>query len=406
MNISDTTAPYGDANETTRWFHRNDVVHHRIGIYHENTSILAQEVPGPGHLKWVLSDGERTSSNNLNLTPSGELEFNVSMNENTLYNDDGSFTLAVEGFEAFSINDLTYDLVMDDRAPKLVLSPGTLERLDSNALEEVRVTVSINDDTHMPPSGLAMHSVFYRMGQPLEGTERIDQIPITEVVSEYTVYNATVNFEPTDVTLIRSDILIVWFEASDRSGRTLTGLGTATAPLNVAMTWVAFEPVFTDLSATPFRPKVGENVSVYARVANNGLLAGEFEVLLRDDEGGVLANETVQLNTSEWVNFVWNIEAWKVGRLGLSVEIVNHTPLVPIPLADIQASDGDGSSSSMATLSLSVLALVIAGVVLFTVRQQRFQRQEAYHLERIRRIVSYRQPPPIPQDIMETRQEE
>ncbi|RJU96597.1 MAG: hypothetical protein DWC10_06295 [Candidatus Poseidoniales archaeon] len=406
MNISDTTAPYGDANETTRWFHRNDVVHHRIGIYHENTSILAQEVPGPGHLKWVLSDGERTSSNNLNITPSGELEFNVSMNENTLYNDDGSLTLAVEGFDAFSINDLTYDLVMDDRAPKLVLSPGTLERLDSNALKEVRVTVSINDDTHMPPSGLAMHSVFYRMGQPLEGTERIDQIPITEVVSEYTVYNATVNFEPTDVTLIRSDILIVWFEASDRSGRTLTGLGTATAPLNVAMTWVAFEPVFTDLSATPFRPKVGENVSVYARVANNGLLAGEFEVLLRDDEGGVLANETVQLNTSEWVNFVWNIEAWKVGRLGLSVEIVNHTPLVPIPLADIQANDGDGSSSSMATLSLSVLALVIAGVVLFTVRQQRFQRQEAYHLERIRRIVSYRQPPPIPQDIMETRQEE
>jgi len=287
-----------------------------------------------------------------------------------------------------------------------VLSPGTLERLDSNALEEVRVTVSINDDTHMPPSGLAMHSVFYRMGQPLEGTERMDLLPIAEVVSEYTVYNATVNFQPIGVELSRSDILIVWFEASDRSGRSLTGLGTASAPLNVAMTWVAFEPVFTDLSATPFRPKIGENVSVYARVANDGLLAGEFEVLLRDDEGGVLANETVFLNTSEWVNFVWNIEAWKVGRLGLSVEIVNHTPLVPIPLADIQARDGDGSSSSMATLSLSVLALVIAGVVLFTVRQQRVQRVEAYHLERIRRIVSYRQPPPIPWDIMETHQEE
>ena len=87
-------------------------------------------------------------------------------------------------------------------------------------------------------------------------------------------------------------------------------------------------------------------------------------------------------------------------------EIVNYTPVIPVPLADIQANDGDGSSSSMAMLSLSALSLLIASIVLFMVRQQRAQRDESYHLERIRRIVSHRLPPPVPLEILEAHQEE
>jgi hypothetical protein len=60
----------------------------------------------------------------------------------------------------------------------------------------------------------------------------------------------------------------------------------------------------------------------------------------------------------------------------------------------------------MATFGLSVLSLIVAGMVLFVVRQQRAQREEAYHLERIRRIVSLRRPPPKPLDIVDIPQEE
>ena len=172
------------------------------------------------------------------------------------------------------------------------------------------------------------------------------------------------------------------------------------------LTWFAFEPVLTDLSATPFRPVVGENVSVYARVANDGLLAGEFTVVLRDDEGREMNNATAFLNTGEWINFVWNIEAWKEGRLGLTVEIVDFTPQVPVPLADIQPNESDNPSGGMATLSLSVLSLLVAGMVLFVVRNQRAQREEVYHLERIRRIVAHRRPPPKPVELVDILQEE
>ena len=220
------------------------------------------------------------------------------------------------------------------------------------------------------------------------------------------MYEGTVDFLPPGIELTRSDVLIVWFNATDRSGRLLTGFGTEPAPLNVGITWFAFEPVLTDLSATPFRPTVGENVSVYARVGNDGLLPGEFQIILRDDEGREMANDTAFLGTGEWVNFVWNVEAWKEGRLGLNVEVVDHTPRVPVPLADIQAPESTSGSAGMATLGLSVLSLIVAGMVLFVVRQQRAQREEAYHLERIRRIVSLRRPPPKPLDIVDILQEE
>ena len=117
----------------------------------------------------------------------------------------------------------------------------------------------------------------------------------------------------------------------------LLSLYLAYDPFTVGITWVAFEPTFTDISALPFRPTVGENVSVFVRVANEGLLDGNLTVSLRDDEGTLLQTESLQLTTGEWSNYVWEVEAWKTGRLGLTVEIENITPRIPVPLADMCA---------------------------------------------------------------------
>ncbi|MAH41118.1 MAG: hypothetical protein CMO41_02585 [Verrucomicrobiales bacterium] len=406
IDITDLQSPHGQTDGTTHWFHRNDPVQHRIGLYHNNTAVLAEGFPNSGHFMWTLSDSERLETGRVNLSTTGVMNFTVAMNENILYDDEGLFSITPDGFPGHDLNGLSYDVVVDDVAPKLVIAPGMLENFASNELNDVAITVSINDDTDMPPGPLEMHTLFYRLGQPVEGSQQTIALPLNATLNDFTVYSGTVDFLPEGVTLTRSDVLLVWFNATDRSGRMLTGYGTASAPLNVGLTWFAFEPVLTDLSATPFRPVVGENVSVYARVANDGLLAGEFTVVLRDDEGREMNNATAFLNTGEWINFVWNIEAWKEGRLGLTVEIVDFTPQVPVPLADIQPNESDNPSGGMATLSLSVLSLLVAGMVLFVVRNQRAQREEVYHLERIRRIVAHRRPPPKPVELVDILQEE
>ena len=79
---------------------------------------------------------------------------------------------------------------------------------------------------------------------------------------------------------------------------------------------------------------------------------------------------------------------------------------MPIPLADIKEENEDASAGEMTQLSLSLLSLVIAAAILFVVRQQRLQREEAYHLEKIRRIVHQRLPPPVPQDLLQSQEEQ
>ena len=56
------------------------------------------------------------------------------------------------------------------------------------------MTVIIKDDTHLPPGPITMHFVFYRMGQPVDGTEGTRSLEFAEQLSTYTVYSSKVDF--------------------------------------------------------------------------------------------------------------------------------------------------------------------------------------------------------------------
>ena len=49
LNITDTQAPFGENDGTTYWFHRNEMVHHRIGVFHNTTDVLARDLPVTEH---------------------------------------------------------------------------------------------------------------------------------------------------------------------------------------------------------------------------------------------------------------------------------------------------------------------------------------------------------------------
>jgi len=306
-SITDLTLPEGQFNQTTRWFHRNDIVMHEIVLYHANTTVLAEHLPDNGSFTWTLDDGERESSGTFDLTQTGHMVFNLSVSENIMYNDRGHVRVFPTGYETYGLLPLSYQIVVDDIAPKLVVSPGTFDRLKSDQLS-LNLTVSVVDDTDMPPDGLSMHSVMYRLGQPLASTERVDVLGVSGHLNDYTLYSGLVDFSPAGTVLQRGDFLLVWFDTDDRSGRALTGYGSQGSPINVPITWIAFEPAFTDLSATPYRPMVGDNVTVYARVVNQGQIGGSMTVVLTDGEGQFIDSATHSLNTGEWVNVVWHLD--------------------------------------------------------------------------------------------------
>ena len=109
----------------------------------------------------------------------GVMNFTVAMNENILYDDEGLFSIAPDGFPGHDVNGLSYDVVVDDVAPKLVIAPG-MSRIRLERLNDVAITVSINDDTDMPPGPLEMHTLFYRLGQPVDGSQQTIALHLTQ----------------------------------------------------------------------------------------------------------------------------------------------------------------------------------------------------------------------------------
>ena len=58
------------------------------------------------------------------------------------------------------------------------------------------------------------------------------------------------------------------------------------------------------------------------------------------------------------------IEAWKPGRLGLSLVIDDNDP-IPLPLADVSSEMEDVSSQESKMIGLGILSVISAGLILF-----------------------------------------
>ena len=84
-------------------------------------------------------------------------------------------------------------------------------------------------------------------------------------------------------------------------------------------------------------------------------------------------NLTIQSEASVVVNI--ELEAWKIGNLGLYIQLYNDEK-IPIPLSSVQDRSSDSSSSQTAVLSLAILSVFISTLVLITAYIRRNQNYD------------------------------
>ena len=170
----------------------------------------------------------------------------------------------------------------------------------------------------------------------------------------------------------------VWFTATDAAGRPAIGAGSVSEPVTVTMRWIAYQPALASLVAAPYRPTLGEVVTVDLEVANGGVLAGTTAVRLIDDQGITLNETVVELQPGERQRITWSIEAWAVGDLGLRLQLDNGSVSdVPVPLADVSPATEGTKGSNAGWTSLGALALILAVVSLVMVRVQGSSSRES-----------------------------
>ena len=78
------------------------------------------------------------------------------------------------------------------------------------------------------------------------------------------------------------------------------------------------------LVAAPYRPTLGEVVTVDLEVANGGVLTGTTAVRLIDDQGITLNETVVELQPGERQRITWSIEAWAVATLAFAFSLTTE----------------------------------------------------------------------------------
>ena len=406
FDVQDQTLPLGTRDESKLWVHKNDTLSVNVVLYHANTSIAAEQLPESVLLQAVLSDGERSSNSNVRFSLQGQAEMTVHLDPSVVKLQQATLEFEVMGLPTFSQRAI-FNITFDSESPRLSIPPGILSQIDSNALDEVDVILMVNDEVGINRSSIQMHWYFTRAGMLVDGSQGAADVGFLSQTSITATFSSQIDIQPSNASLLmKNDRLVVWFSGKDQSGNVLSGFGTEVEPVTPNFRWIAFEPQFENIVATPYRAKVGEQVSIFVRVSNIGVLPGNVTVECYDDEGILLETNSSFIEGGSWVDYLWEVEAWKTGRLGLTVKIVNHTGNVPVSMANVDEYDQNSGQTTTA-LGFAVLVVLLSGGIFVASILRRREQSNRYIAEQVHSALDRSSlPPPRPKDLVELTQEE
>ena len=375
-SINDRVAPFGILDDGVLTLHPDDFADVHLVIVHDQTHQPALNLPSDTRVHYNISSfAVQHDASEIGVDHQGLSQYRLVVNQTTLPAGEGELTFELSG-SVFSFEQpILVELLLDDQSPTVTVEPGSLSNLDSQHINDISVRVFIQDDIAVPTSGAELHWCFVRRGIVVD--QSISSIPMMHngTTGNVATFSAILDVESHGVQFEKDDRLSVWFSHTDRAGNLLSGQGTATVPLDVQVVWMAYEPTPTSVEANPYRPVLGEMVTIEFTIENTGFLSGSTDLYLLDSEGVILDNSTIGLDPDEKERIVWTIQAWDTGRLGLMIQLDDNPLLIPVPLGEVMAEDFDAKSSK-SELGLNVLlVLLAAGAVIASIlmRKQRIR---------------------------------
>ena len=278
IDIQDKVAPFGEFEDKVVYIQAQDIVDIEVLAYHMGYEIPANNLPfSTSYVIQLIGDNNSTVLTNS-------------------FNSDGSstnrivFDSAYYGTQIKVIVDLNSlpghnrtgdlaDVVIDDSIPTITVSSGYLVIADSDELDEVPVEVTMQDAHGLNSEPIVMYWNFIRQGRLVEGTSGSVIIPVQFESIRSNLYSAVVDMN-TSSDLQKGDGIIVWFDGSDASGQSIEGGGTSDVdPIYTLIQWMAYEPILGEIIVTPYRPNVGDIISIDVVISNIGLIDGSSQIV-------------------------------------------------------------------------------------------------------------------------------
>ena len=130
----------------------------------------------------------------------------------------------------------------------------------------------------------------------------------------------------------------------------------------------------SDLISNPYRPELGEIITINFTFTNYGLLDGNSTIRLLDENGIVLDELNLAMPVDYSHHSGFEIEAWKLGDLGLQIKIDNNSA-IPVPLSAVEEVKDDASSSESLLLGLAFSSFFLAAFLLIYVSSKNKSRR-------------------------------
>ena len=371
IDIQDKVAPLGDFEDKVVYLQAQDIVDIEVLAYHMGYEIPANNLPfSTSYVIQLIGNNNSTVfTNSFNSDGSST---NRIVFDSAYYGSQIKVLVDLNSLPGHNRTGDLADVVIDDSIPTITVSSGYLVIADSDELDEVPIEVTMQDGHGLNSEPIVMHWNFIRQGRLVEGTSGSVTIPVQFESVRSNLYSAVVDMN-TSSDLRKGDGIIVWFDGSDASGQSIAGGGTSDVdPIYTLIQWMAYEPILGEIIVTPYRPNVGDIISVDVVISNIGLIDGSSQIVLLDGDGQTLDQLFLNLTGNTQTGHTFEIEAWKEGDLGLSVRIDNQ-PAVPIPISDVKNEVDESANSQSTMLGLAVLSVFIAGLLLILANVRRNQ---------------------------------
>ena len=368
-NARDKISPIGQFVNDIVFIYAQDIVDIDLVARYKGTGINAENLPFNvmyeveiiGDLNYTTSTG----SFNVDGTSTTRVVF-----DSSLYGTQVKIIAKFVHFEGQYTSGDSIDVMIDYTAPSILVSSGYLVSIDSDKLDSVPVRLTVSDPEGVGNDSVMMFWNYMRQGRIVESSMGAAEIPIEFMSVRSNLYSAFVDMN-TSADIQKGDSLRIWFEGRDASGREITGYGSnEVEPINAFIRWIAYEPQIEEMIATPYRPQIGDIVTIEVTIKNIGLIDGQSNLTLLRSDGKVL--ESLNLSLLVGMDFVYQfeIEAWKTGDLGLQI-LLDEQQAVPVPISSVSERIEKNADSETMLLGLAVLSVFIAGILVVIANSRR-----------------------------------
>jgi len=304
-SIVDLTEPVMDAIDGELFLRQGDEFSISGSIVYAGSGVPITDIPEGLMVEATVIYGSAAISSDADVTDDSRFTITVPLPDRVPLNPYMGISVEVmnvPGLGSSSSND-DYSVVVDSRSPTALFDQisypdSSLTIIESDRVDDVMVTVTINDEVGMQDGPLQVSWVYLRGNTPIIGTEDSGELVMISEGDRSSssnwadVYQSRLDMTPTNEMKIEAgDAIAFWVTSTDKAGNEISGLGSESAPKVPALRIMEFLGGYVRAVSSPTAPLMNEIVTIETFWENTGkrdgtLTVGLYELIYEVDSNG------------------------------------------------------------------------------------------------------------------------